>query len=192
MTKYNEQENDDYLLENNLLGVHSHEELEEAESLAFSIRASELEQEEFESIPLTMNGFQKLHHHFFQDIYPFAGQFRNVQLKKMHTYFCRIEHLDNYATDLFRQLDDESSWNSLKEAAERLAYFKSELNMLHPFREGNGRTIRTFIYLYALKKGITWKYENMDKEKYRTAMINAVTDTSILQEVFLETIEFSK
>lgn len=45
MTKYNEQDNDDYLLENNLLRIQSHEELESAESLTFSLRASELEQE---------------------------------------------------------------------------------------------------------------------------------------------------
>ncbi|GAB4074616.1 hypothetical protein GCM10028778_21190 [Barrientosiimonas marina] len=160
--------------------------------MAFSLRASELEQEGYASIPLTMNGFQKLHFHFFQDVYPFAGQFRNVQLKKMDTLFCQFEYVNDYATNLFRQLDEEPPWDSLKKAAERLAYFKSELNMLHPFREGNGRTIRTFIYLYALEKGIIWQYEKMDKERYITAMIKAVTDTSILHEVFLETIDFSE
>ena len=49
-------------------------------------------------------------------------------------------------------------WNSLDEAANRLAYFKSELNMLHPFREGNGRVIRIFIRAFALSKGVQWEY----------------------------------
>lgn len=174
------------------MGIQSHEELKNAESVSFSIRASELEREEFNSIPLTLNGFQKLHYYLFQDIYPFAGQFRDVQLKKNSTRFCQIQFLDNYATDLFYQLEKEQSWSSLEKAADRLAYFKSELNMLHPFREGNGRTIRIFIHLYASDKGVTWRYEEMERKKYISAMIKAVTDTKMLQDVFLETIEFSE
>ncbi len=191
MAKYNEQDNDDYLLENNLLGIQSHEELEQAESLAFSLRASELELEEFKHIPLTLDGFKKLHFYLFQDIYPFAGQFREVQLKKMSTLFCQFQFLDNQSTKLFRQLDEQLSWPSLEKAAERLAYFKSEINMLHPFREGNGRTIRTFIYLYALQKGIIWRYEEMDRYRYIEAMIKSVKNPSMLEELFLDTIQFT-
>lgn len=128
----------------------------------------------------------------FQDIYPFAGQFRNVQLKKKGTLFCQFQYLNDYATDLFLQLEKEPFWTSIEKAAERLAYFKSEFNMLHPFREGNGRTIRIFIYLYALEKEVTWKYEEMERESYIEAMIEAVTDTKLLQDVFLETIQYSE
>ncbi len=53
-----------------------------------------------------------------------------------------------------------------EEAADRLAYFKTELNLLHPFREGNGRTIRIFIHAFAFSRGVTWQYENMDREAY--------------------------
>ncbi|WP_082419034.1 Fic family protein [Massilibacterium senegalense] len=38
-----------------------------------------------------------------------------------------------------------------------MGLFKSELNMLHPFREGNGRTIRIFLNYYALSKGYVWE-----------------------------------
>jgi len=189
--KYNEEDNDDYLLENNLLGIQSQKELEKAESLGFSLRASELEQENYKSLSLTLSGFKNLHYYLFQDIYPFAGEFRNVQLSKNGTRFCQVEHLNNYADNLFFELDKEPFWSSLKEAAERLAYFKSELNMLHPFREGNGRTIRFFIYLYALEKGITWKYEEMETESYIEAMIEAVINTKMLKNIFLETIEYT-
>lgn len=157
MGKYNDEDNDDYLLENNLLGIHSHKELEKAEVLAFTIRAAELEQDGFEKISLTLDGFQELHYYLFKDIYGFAGQFRDVQLMKGNTRFCQAQFLNNYAIDLFRELNEEPSWDSLEKAADRLAYFKSELNMLHPFREGNGRTIRVYIYLYALARGIEWK-----------------------------------
>src|SRR5699024_7227281 len=135
--KYNEEDNDDYLLENNLLGIQSQKELEKAESLGFSLRASELEQENYKSLSLTLSGVKNLHYYMFQDIYPFAGKYRNVQLSKNGTHFCQVEHLDHYADNLFFELDKEPFWSYLKEAAVLLAYFKSELNMLQPFREGN-------------------------------------------------------
>lgn len=125
MSKYEGENNDDYLLENNLLGIHSHEELKKAGVLAFSLRAAELEQEEFERISLTLHRFQNLHYYLFQDVYRFSGQFRDVNLMKGSTRFCQAQFLNSYAIDLFRKLNEEPFWNSLEEAAHRLAYFKS-------------------------------------------------------------------
>jgi len=190
MGKYNEKDNDDYLLKSNLLGINSHEELERAEAFTFSLRATDLEQNGFKSITFTLKGFQDLHHHLFQDIYPFAGDFRDVQLIKGNTRFCQVQFLNDYATDLFHELNEEPAWNSLEEAADCLAYFKSELNMLHPFREGNGRTTRIYIYAYALSRGIEWAYETMNRENYMQAIIQSVVDLEALRKVFLETIQF--
>jgi cell filamentation protein len=186
--KYNDQENDKYLLENNLLGVKTIEELEEAEAFAFSLRAAQLERTENVIDSFTEEHFKKLHYHLFQDIYPFAGQFRDVQLMKGNTRFCQAQYISTYSSDLFNQLNKESMWNSLDEAANRLAYFKSELNMLHPFREGNGRIIRIFIRAFALSKGVQWEYENIDRDVYIQAMIQSVTNTEALKKLLLETL----
>jgi len=188
MEKYNEQENDKYLLENNLLGVKTMEELAEAEAFAFSLRAAQLERAENVIDSFTEERFKKLHYHLFQDIYPFAGEFRNVQLMKGNTRFCQVQYISTYSSNLFNQLSQELVWESLEEAANRLAYFKSEFNMLHPFREGNGRTIRIFIHVFALLRGVKWEYENMDKEIYIQAMIQSATNTELLKKLFLETI----
>ncbi|GKV70591.1 hypothetical protein NCCP2716_30890 [Sporosarcina sp. NCCP-2716] len=190
MEKYNERDNDNYLLQHNLLGIDFQEELEEAESLSFSLRAAALEQGEFTVDSFTVKGFQDLHFYLFQDIYPFAGEFRDVQLMKGNTRFCQVQFLDSYARDLFRELNEEPSWFSLKEAANRLAYFKSELNMLHPFREGNGRTTRIYIRAYALKRGIDWSYETIDRDRYMQAMIQSVVDVGELQELLIESIKY--
>ena len=187
MGKYNDQENDKYLLDNNLLGIKNIEELEEAEAFAFSLRAAQLERKENVLDTFTLEHFKKLHFHLFQDIYPFAGKFRDVQIMKGTTRFCQAQYNSTYSSDLFNQLNKEPVWNSLEEAANRLAYFKSELNMLHPFREGNGRTIRIFIRAFALSKGIQWEYENIDREGYIQAMIKSVTDTETLKKLLLET-----
>src|SRR5699024_392973 len=149
MAKYNEQDNDEYLLKHNLLGIDCYQELERAESFVFSLRATDFERGGFVLRDYSMEEFKKLHHYLFQDIYPFAGEFRDVQLMKGNTRFCQVQFLNDYAIELFRQLKTEPSWKSLDEAAEHLAYFKSELNMLHPFREGNGRTTRIFIHPFS-------------------------------------------
>ena len=67
MGKYNDQENDKYLLENNLLGVKTIEELEEAEAFAFSLRAAELKLTENAIDSFTEEHFKKLHYHLFQE-----------------------------------------------------------------------------------------------------------------------------
>lgn len=190
MGKYNEKDNDDYLLKHNLLEIDSHNELERAEALAFTLRATSLEQGDFTLDSFTLKDFQNLHYYLFQDIYPFAGEFRDVQLLKGNTRFCQVQFLGNYANDLFLQLNEEPFWNSLEEAANRLAYFKSELNMLHPFREGNGRTIRIFLHAYAMKRGIEWAYETIESEKYIQAMIQSVIDLDALRNLFIETIQY--
>jgi len=78
MRKYNETDNDKCFLKTNLLGINSIEELEKAETLAFSLRSAELEHEHL-PILFTLKGFKDLHYYLFQDVYSFAGQFRDVQ-----------------------------------------------------------------------------------------------------------------
>lgn len=182
--------NDDYLLKHNLLEITSPEELEKAEVLAFSLRATKLEQAGVHSISMTMKGFQDLHYYLFQDVYSFAGTFRDVQLMKGNTRFCQAQFLDSYAMDLFRELNEEPAWEGLDQAAARLAYFKSELNMLHPFREGNGRTVRMYLYAYAFSRNVEWAYETINREKYMQAVIQSVTDLEGLRQLFKETIRF--
>ena len=124
MAKYNEQDNDEYLLENNLLGIDSFEELERVESFVFTLRATAFERGDFVLRNFTKKEFKQLHYYLFQDIYPFAGEFRNVQLMKGNTRFSQVQFLNDHAIELFRQLKTKPSWKSLDEAAERLAYFK--------------------------------------------------------------------
>ncbi|MFJ8263363.1 Fic/DOC family protein [Rummeliibacillus sp. NPDC094406] len=192
MEKYNTEDNEEYLLKTNLLGIQNLDQLEEAEAFSFSIRALQIEQGSYTIGDFTLNAFLDLHKHLFQDIYTFAGQFRDVQLMKGTTRFCQFQHLHSYSTDLFQQIIDEAPWNSLDNTAKRLAFFKSELNMLHPFREGNGRTIRIFLRAFALSKGIIWSYDHIDREYYLKAMIHSVTNNALLEELFLETIKFAK
>ncbi len=189
MAKYNDFENDDYLLTTNLLGMTNFTELEQAEAFTFSIRATQIEQGVYNITAFSLINFVGLHRHLFQDIYSFAGQFRDVQLMKGNTRFCQVQFMDAYASNLFTQLDNEPDWDTLEYAVKRLAYFKSELNMLHPFREGNGRTIRIFLQSFAKSKGFLWTYDQINREEYMQAMISAVTSEDLLEKLLLDTLK---
>lgn len=189
MERYNVFNNDDYLLKANLLGITDYTKLEEAEAFVFSIRAMQIEQGSYIISSFTLNDFKHLHFYLFQDIYIFAGKFRDVQLMKGDTRFCQYEFLESCAQVLFNELLQEQDWKTLEEAAQRLAYFKAELNMLHPFREGNGRTLRIFLQKYALTKGIKWDYSKINRQQYMEAMIRSKYNLDLLSKLFLETIK---
>jgi len=190
MEKYNKKLNDDFLLKINLLDITDYKSLELAEAFVFSLRATQLEQGTYKIKSFHLQDFKNLHTHLFQDIYPFVGHFRDVQLMKGSTRFCQFQFINSYASELFYQLNNEPTWTTINQAANRLAFYKSELNMLHPFREGNGRTIRIFVQAYALSKGVNWNFTNIDKEIYLNAMIQSVTNTELLERLFFNTIEF--
>ncbi|MGB3366834.1 MAG: Fic family protein, partial [Acidaminobacteraceae bacterium] len=105
-----------------------------------------------------------VHKYIFQDIYPFAGKIRTEDIWKGTTFFCKYEHIGTQLDELLSKLVKE---NLLKECSDdefiqRIVYYMSELNIIHPFREGNGRAIREFIRSLALQSGriVNWHYVN--------------------------------
>lgn len=189
MQRYNFGADDHYLLTHNKLGIDTLEELERAEQYAFMIRALQVETQHYTIENFTKQSFCALHHHLFQDIFTFAGTFRDVQLSKGNTRFCQAQFLDVIADELFEELQHEAAWQTTQQAAARLAYFKAELNMLHPFREGNGRTIRIFLHAYARTKRYEWHYMDLVQDEYMSSMIQSVTNTADLQRILYNTLE---
>ena len=101
----------------------------------------------------------KIHTYLFEDIYPFAGKYRNENIAKGIFRFAEYEYIEPELQKLMKQLKDENYLSNLskEKLSERLAYYLSELNVLHPYREGNGRTTREFIRELALKNGLIYK-----------------------------------
>lgn len=88
---------------------------------------------------------QAIHKILFADLYPWAGQLRHMNISKGNQ-FCLAMNLSTYAANLFGKLEKEHYLiDSSDNIPNRLAYYLSEINVLHPFREGNGRTQRLFI-----------------------------------------------
>lgn len=110
--------------------------------------------------PITITGVESLfeiHKMLFREIYAWAGKKRKVEISKDGKQFFPTTHFDNafqYINSLIADYKDIPKDNK-KLLAEKLAEILDNVNYLHPFREGNGRTQREFLRLLALEKGLT-------------------------------------
>lgn len=119
-----------------------------------------------------------IHRFIFEDIYSFAGKIRREQISKADTLFYPPNLIDRELDKVFTKIKEK---NMLKETDEdkifdNLAYVMAELNIIHPFREGNGRTIREFIRLMAKRMGYELNWGDIDKEELLKASISSVYD----------------
>jgi cell filamentation protein len=102
--------------------------------------------------PMLTNGdfdlkhLQKIHEYIFQDVYEWAGKLRTVQITK-GTVFCPAQNIEGFAEDINKQIKRQNYLRGMdKETFCRNAgCILGEINALHPFREGNGRTRREFM-----------------------------------------------
>jgi len=74
----------------------------------------------------------------------------------------------------------------LDEFIDKLTYYMTELNVLHPFREGNGRTQREFFRCLAKESGYSINWADVDASAMLTAMIRSPYDNSLLRKVLYE------
>lgn len=133
----------------------------------------------------------KIHTYLFEDIYPFAGKYRNENIAKGVFRFAEYEYIEPELQRLMNQLKDENYLSNLskEELAEKLAYYLSELNVLHPYREGNGRTTREFIRELALKNGYILNLSKVSPSDFLNASIKSIVDTSNLAKLIFQCLE---
>ncbi len=135
--------------------------------------------------------FVSIHKFLFEDIYTFAGLFRNENIAKGYFQFAEWEYIESELNRLLNELKDENYLLGLdKETfAKRLAYYWSELNVLHPFREGNGRTTREFLRQLALKNNYFLNLQNVNPKEILNASIKSIIDTTDLERLLLQCLE---
>ena len=117
--------------------------------------------------------FVSIHKFLFEDIYPFAGLFRTENIAKDYFQFAEWEYIESELTRLLSELKSENFLANLtkEKFTERLAYYWAELNVLHPFREGNGRTTREFLRQLSLKNGYILNLHKISTQKLFNAII---------------------
>jgi len=118
---------------------------------------------------------QAIHKRLLASIYDWAGKLRTVEMAKDKTRFAPIEYLEQAADTLFSELKVEKYLDNLddKKYIERFTHYYSEVNILHPFREGNGRAERVFFSLLAQRTERHVAWDLFDPEKAIQASIEA-------------------
>lgn len=146
--------------------------------------------------PIKIKGIESLftiHKHLFQDIYSWAGKKRIVEISKDGKQFFPTSYFENAYRFIDTLISDfkKIRRNNTQQLAEKLAEILDNLNYLHPFREGNGRTLREFLRLLALEKGLILNLNPPDNksvyDQYMKGTINS--DIKTMTELILSLIE---
>lgn len=145
----------------------------------------------------TVNGLKQIHGYLFGGLYDFAGKIRTVNISKGGFKFAAAEFLPETLDKIEKMSED--SFDQIIDKYE-------EMNVAHPFREGNGRTTRIWLDLIlkrSLKKCVDWSQINkkdylaameqsvMDSTKIKFLIQNALTDKINDREMFMKGIDYS-
>lgn len=154
----------------NILGITDQVELSKVEEKLSKHKAKELfDTGDIKKVEVgTYNGLSYIHNYLFEDIYPFAGKIRTVNIAKGDFRFASIMYLKPALDQI-----DKMPQTTYDEIIEKYV----EMNIAHPFREGNGRATRIWLDLILkseLQKVIDWN--QVDKEKYLSAMERSVVN----------------
>ena len=131
----------------------------------------------------------KIHAHLFQDIYEWAGKYRTVDISKGQTRFCKVNFIESSIKSVLSSLAENHFLQDLdkKDFSVKSAYYMGEINAIHPFREGNGRSQREFLNQLALNKGAYIHWHKCDTEEILEATIKSFNqDYDLLEKIIHE------
>ena len=174
----------------NKLDIRDQKELDDLEKQITLLRGIQAEQET-EFVNVDFEFYKSLHRVLFGDLYDWAGCLRTINISKKGTVFCEHTELERLGTLKFKRLAAQNYLCGLSdgEFISETADLYHELNMLHPFREGNGRTLRLFITLLIRNAGRDIDFEKCGTDMLIIAAIKAAQgDISMLKDVFGEMI----
>ena len=155
----------------NKAGITDQDQLDEYEGDFTAIRLLELTQNPVEG-SFDLAHLCKIHQYLFQDVYEWAGEVRSVDIIRGESRFCNVRHIQSYSNTVFSAIAAEKYLVNLepKVFANRLAHYLSEINAIHPFREGNGRVQRLFISQLAEHAGYSLDYSALDQAAFYPVM----------------------
>ena len=136
---------------------------------------------------LTISHYRSVHRHLFQDVYRWAGQYRSVRIHRQGSTFCYPENIPGQMKTLFSRLREAEFYTELTptEFARQAAHFLADLNAIHPFREGNGRSQLSFMALVAVRAGHSFVLERLDRAAFLAAMVRSFggDEESLVQQL---------
>ncbi|AHF75501.1 Filamentation induced by cAMP protein [Sodalis praecaptivus] len=152
----------------NVLNIHEAAGLQEAELALTALRAASLT---LGPANMGLPWLCAIHHTLFQDIYPWAGQLRSVDIYQNDVRFCHFAYLETEGNAVMQRLEEEDYLRDLpfEPFCDQLAVFYADINMLHPFREGNGRAQRIFFEQLIIHAGYDIRWHPLDRQDWLRA-----------------------
>ena len=196
MSKYSGRHEDPYCYNGtqiliNKKNIRDQTKLDKLERLYTAKRLYELKKNPIKGV-FDLGYLQKIHHYIFQDIYDFAGEIRTVNIGK-GIQFCPVLHIESYfqieVADKLKTLNYLIGLNHM-EFSETAAELFAEVNIIHPFREGNGRAQREFFRSLALINGFSLNWANVsEQEMIQASKQSALGSNTGLAEIFAKALE---
>jgi len=172
----------------NKAGITNQDLLDEYEADFTAIRILELAHTPVEG-SFDLAHLCQIHAYLFQDVYDWAGKIRSVDIIRGDSHFCNVQQIQYYSNTVFSELAAEDYLIDLepKLFACRLAHYLSEINAIHPFREGNGRVQRLFISQLSKQAGYTLDYSTLNQtEVYPLMQASFLGNEQPLAELILK------
>ncbi|WP_122315645.1 putative adenosine monophosphate-protein transferase Fic [Pseudomonas cichorii] len=172
----------------NRLGFTSDRLLAQAERALSEVAASSIE---FAPPPYDLLYLKNIHSRLFSDIYEWAGELRSVDISKGSTHFCTCSRIEPEAQKLLSSLAKADWLQNLDRDALVLASAElfGDLNVVHPFRDGNGRAQRILFEHIIVNAGYEISWWEVDVQEWTQANIDAVVcDYTALTKVFAKCI----
>ena len=170
----------------NKLDIRDEKTLGEYEAMVTTAKTAILEQ-----TPLRGNfdfpHYKAIHRFLFEDLYAWAGQIRTVDMSKKTTVFAKADEIETLGDRAFSRLNRKCNFVGLAhgEFVESIVDFYNVINLLHPFREGNGRTQRIFFTQLIRNAGYDIHFADIDKDALMFATIQAAGGVNdLLCEIF--------
>lgn len=179
----------------NLLNVKSSEELKKLEPQI--VFANELELESIQILRTNnLDEILSIHKQLFKGVYDWAGKIRTVDIRKNNAnaeYFLIVSKINDASNFVFTELAKENFLCNLDKThfIKRLSHYYDQLNFIHPFREGNGRTQRIFWSRVAKDAGfdIDWDAVVGDENDQASRLASENNDLNKLEKMFRKIIK---
>ncbi len=176
----------------NKFGITDEQQLATIEGQITFAKGSELERQPIQG-KFDFAHYKAIHKYLFEDLYEWAGEIRCVDISKKGTRFAKANEIEQLADACFARLKSENFFKGqpFDKFVENIVDFYCVTNMLHPFREGNGRTQRIFLAQLIRFAGYDIHFFAIDTDEMMTATIHAANGVdTYLKHLFKEAIIF--
>jgi len=172
----------------NRLGIRNAKGLEKEAYQFTALRAATLE---LGPIARGLPHLCAIHRHLYQDIFDWAGDIREVDIYQGDTRFCHFAYIEKEGNGLMQDLEEEGYLVGLEksEFIARLSHYYCEINVLHPFRIGNGIAQRVFFEQLAIHAGYQLSWRDIEPDYWSAAnQSGAMGDLTDLTTIFAKVV----